>query len=313
MPRIAQSLALRACFITVVILAAGVLAWDYLAFASQCRAGITRFMKESVWPSTHPEYDSFYNANAYTLWHSLDTSAPDVIYFNDSVMGAHDSDERQDTLAQLVAAMSGRSVQGVSAPGLTPVLVKAYAKVLAQALHKPGRVIININPRALTVRDFFDLNYYYGNLLHYLTVLTFEPGVKTYLAWCAARLNGQNFTSFLKAATASGAFPAQEDYFASRREAARQPLAESCAQADLETADLCRLFIDNYMTVIDDQCPMLLVLGDALSILLGAGIAPIVYVTPINMEEARAGRAAVCRAHARQYRRAAHRGAATRG
>jgi hypothetical protein len=243
-------------------------------------------MREHAWPSRHPEYDTYHNADAYTLWQSLKKSAPDVLYFNDSTMGAHHSDERQDTLAQLVAAETGLTVQGISAPGLSPVLVKAYAKMLAQAPHKPRFVIVNINPRALTVGDFFHPATYFGNLLHYLTVLGNDAGPKAYLAWCAARLRGQDFNAHLKTITASGAFPAKEDYFASRRQEARLPLAGSCALGDPEAADLCRLFIDNYMTVIDGGCPMLLVLGDALDILRRAGMTPVVYVTPVNMEEA---------------------------
>lgn len=271
-----------------VLLAAGGLAHDYAAFAGQCRAGVTRFMRESLWPSRHPEEDSYYNAIAYTLWQDLASNAPDVLYFNDSVMGAHNSHEPQETLAQLVAAATNLSVRGLSAPGLCPVLVKGYARVLAQAAHKPRLVIFNINPRALTVRDFFDLTYYFGNLRQYLAILALAPGPKSYLAWCVARLKGQDFTGYLKAVCASDAFPAREDYFATHRQAARGPFTTNCDQADPEAAGLCRLFIDNYMIDLDDQHPMLLVLGEALAVLRQAGITPIVYVTPVNMEEARA-------------------------
>jgi len=286
MPRPPRISALRTSLVLAVILAAGVVVSDYAAFASLCRASIARFMKESAWPSPHPEYDSYYNANAYNLWQELATDAPDAIYFNDSVMGAHNSHERQETLAQLVAEATGLRVKGVSAPGLCPVLVKGYATLLARAVHKPRLAIININPRALTAKDFFELDYYYGNLLQYLTILAFEPGPRSYAAWCAARLHGLDFTGYLTGITASGAFPAQESYYAAHRKAALEPFTGSCAQNDPETAGLCRLFIDNYMIVIDDQCPMLLVLGDALAILQQAGITPVVYVTPVNMEEA---------------------------
>ncbi len=286
MHRSVKITATLAFLLIVAALATGLLARDYAAYGELWRSSLQRSMHESDWPSLHPEYDSFYNANAYILRQSLAVSAPEILYFNDSTMGAHNSDETQDTLAQLVATATGQSIQGVSAPGLTPVLVKAYTALLAQAPHKPKVAIININPRALTARDFFDPTRYYGNLLHYLTVLTHEPAPGGYLEWCAARLRGLDFTAHLKSLTASGAFPASEEYFAARRKTALQPFKGSCTQDSQEEADLCSLFIDNYMVVIDSQSPMSLVLGDALDMLRRAGITPLVYVTPVNIQEA---------------------------
>jgi hypothetical protein len=227
--------------------------------------------------------EAFHNAVALDFRNALDRGAVDVVFFNDSVMGGHTDDEPRTTIAAMLADRLQQKITPVSGAGYTAVLFREYAGLVARAAQKPRLAIVSINLRGFSDGWFFTPDYMYAATAAYLRLLARVPAWQDVPAWLASR-EGDPAAYWSKRLEDA----AQGDYadLFSRLNRRRDALlAENPPGLTPEDRDRRRHFIENYLTLVSRDHPMLGFLVDTATRFLRSGTPVLFYVTPIDVAD----------------------------
>ncbi|EKO37560.1 MAG: hypothetical protein B193_3765 [Solidesulfovibrio magneticus str. Maddingley MBC34] len=225
--------------------------------------------------------DAYHNAVALAFRDALARGDVTAVYFNDSVMGGHNDDEPRTTIATLLGDLSGLSIHPVSGPGYAATLFREYARLIAQAKHKPRLAIISINLRAFSDDWFFTPRWMYAATVDYLRLLAAPPTLADVPAWL---VSGQDDPAVWLAARTRRDASGHEALFQEINARRNRLMAAPTPGLSPDEAKRRQFFIKNYMTDIPAGHPMIGDLLDTAATLSQAGVTTLFYLTPIDME-----------------------------
>jgi hypothetical protein len=259
---------------------------DYFQYLQHHRDMISQGITPSGVPGGLSPLDVYHDAVAMNYLHALDESAPDVVFFADSVMGGNSEQEPRTTLAEFLSGLTGRKVLGVSGAGYTALVFRAYANLTRAASHRPGLVIMSINPRSFSGDWSFSPDWSYVRLLDYLTVLSYRPSLPGWLSWLPGRFAGEtlrgHIESFYQRQSKAGAAA----YFEGHRRD-MDAFGPAGPELDEEEKSIRTHFLENYMSAsVSDGHPMLDEIHQAASGFRDAGCNVLTYITPVNVQDA---------------------------
>ena len=227
--------------------------------------------------------DAFHNAVALDFRNALGQGAVDVVFFNDSVMGGLTDDEPRTTIATLLAERLRWKITPVSGAGYTAVLFREYANLVALAAKKPRLAIVSINLRGFSDGWFFTPDYMYAATAAYLRLLARPPAWTDVPAWLASR--EKDPAVYWSEGLRDAAPGNYADLFSRLNRRRDALLAENPPGLTPEDRDRRRHFIENYLTLVSRDHPMLGFLTDTATRFLRSGTPVLFYVTPIDMAD----------------------------
>jgi hypothetical protein len=225
--------------------------------------------------------DAYHNAVAFNFMNALNRGDISVFYCNDSVMGGHNDEEKRTTIAEMLEKLSGMNIYPVSGAGYTAVLFRDYAGLVAKARQRPHLAIISVNLRSFSDDWLFTPRWEYAATAAYLRLLADEASLGDMLHWVWS--GQQDPAAFWLDRARLTATPYGELF--QRLNGRRDALLAEAAPG-LSPEDLSRRthFINNYMTQISPDHPMLGYLSDTAHRLTQAGVDVLFYLTPIDIQ-----------------------------
>lgn len=228
--------------------------------------------------------DAYHNAVALKFRDALQQGAVSVFYCNDSVMGGHGDAEARDTIAEMLDGLTGLDIYPVSGAGYTAVLFREYAGLVAKAKKKPRLAIISVNLRSFSDDWLFTPRWEYAATTAYLRLLAEPPSPADLPSWI---VSGQwDPAAYWQGRTQQSA-PSYAALFEELNAGREALLAAPPPGLSPEELDRRRHFIENYMTHVTPEHPMLGYLLDTAHRLERAGVAVLFYLTPIDVEGGR--------------------------
>ncbi len=228
--------------------------------------------------------DAYHNAVALRFRDTLQNGPVSVIYCNDSVMGGHTDDEPRTTIAEMLGRATGLDIQPISGAGYTAVLFREYAGLVARSANRPRLAIIAVNLRSFSDDWLFTPRWIYAATTAYLRLLAAPPSPADLPDWL--RQGKADPDAFWRRRTDRP--QAGHDALFARLNAGRDALL-AAAPPGLSPEDASRRthFINNYMTQITPDHPMLAALAETARRLARAGVPVLFYLTPIDVEGGR--------------------------
>lgn len=226
--------------------------------------------------------DVYHNQLAWEFAQTMAAAPPDIVYFNDSVMGGHTDAESRATMAEMLAECLGRSVYPVSGAGYTPVLFREYADLLSVLPGKPRLVIFSINLRSFSDEWFFTPRWLYSRAALFTRLLARPPRFGEYLGYLFSPVREAG--DFLVGRRTSP----QADhaaYFTAHGDRVAALKAIPADGLDPSQQAIRAHFIENYMIGVDRSHPMLAGAVEAAKAFKAAGVAVLPYLTPVDVEE----------------------------
>lgn len=244
--------------------------------------------------------DVYHQAVAAGFFRELARQAPDILFLNDSVMGGHGDFEPRTPMDELLAdALNGGAgegakeegqkpltVRGISGAGYTALVFERYAQLVARSPHKPRVAILPINPRSFSSPWFFGEDYWYARVLRFLPLIAQTPSFSWWLSRLPDRLKGRDPDEVAgKPLCDIFMIPAVENYFRLYH-FARPDYGPPPPGLDEERLAAREHFIENYGLVktLSDH-PMLGAMFLSAREFRAAGVTPVIYVTPVDIEE----------------------------
>jgi hypothetical protein len=229
-------------------------------------------------------FDAYHNAVALNFRDALQRGEIPVFYCNDSVMGGQGDAEPRDTIAEMLGRLTGLAIYPVSGAGYTAVLFREYAALVAKAQKKPRLAILSINLRGFSDDWLFTPRWEYAAATAYLRLLADPPSPADLPSWIAS---GQwDPAAYWQRRTVRPA-PSYDALFEKLNADREALLAAPPPGLSPEEQDRRRHFIENYMTHVTPEHPMLGYLLDTAHRLERAGVAVLFYLTPIDIEGGR--------------------------
>lgn len=264
-----------------------------VVFAWQEYMGLRRSYKEIVAAgATMPDaaaqqnvfLDAYHNAVALEFRDALRRGGVSVFYCNDSVMGGQGDAEPRDTIAEMLARLTGLDIYPVSGAGYTAVLFREYAALVAKAQNKPRLAIISINLRGFSDDWLFTPRWEYAVTTAYLRLLADPPSPADLPSWI---VSGQWDPAAYWQRRTARPDPSYDALFEKLNAGREALLAAPPPGLSPEELDRRRHFIENYMTHVTPEHPMLGYLLDTAHRLERAGVTVLFYLTPIDIEGGR--------------------------
>ncbi|WP_428561344.1 MAG: hypothetical protein ACP59X_18730 [Solidesulfovibrio sp. DCME] len=231
-----------------------------------------------------PSFDAYHNAVALGFRDALRGGRVEAFFCNDSVMGGHTDDEARTTIAAMLGPAVGLDIYPVSGAGYAAVLYREYAGLAATAAKKPRLAIIGVNLRSFSDDWLFTPRWVYAATAAYLRLLAAPPTPADLPGWLGrGKADPDAFWRQRTDRPQAG----HEALFA-RLNAGRDALL-AAAPPGLSPDEAGRRthFINNYMTQITPDHPMLAALSETAQRLARAGVPTVFYLTPIDVEGGR--------------------------
>ena len=272
--------------ILAIVLIVVVLAW--LEYKSLARSYKEIVAAGATMPDADAQQnvflDAYHNAVALKFRDALQQGAVSVFYCNDSVMGGHGAAEARDTIAEILGRLTGSDIYPVSGAGYTAVLFREYAVLVAKAKKKPRLAILSINLRGFSDDWLFTPRWEYAATTAYLRLLAAPPSPADLPSWI---VSGQGDPAAYWAARTVRPAPSYAALFKELNAGREALLAAPPPGLSPEDLDRRRHFIENYMTRVTPEHPMLGYLLDTARRLERAGVTVLFYLTPIDIEGGR--------------------------
>jgi hypothetical protein len=183
-------------------------------------------------------------------------------------------------------AKSALTVRGVSGAGYTALVFERYARLVARSPHRPRIVILPLNPRSFSSPWFFGEDYWYSRVLRFLPLIAETPSLTWWLSRLPDRINGRDPDAVAGKPFGDGfKVPAVENYFSLFRPGSPDygPPPPGLTEERLAAREH---FIENYGLVKTTAGhPMLGAMILAARKFERAGVTPVIYVTPVDLEE----------------------------
>jgi hypothetical protein len=279
----------RRTVLVVLFTAAAFVLWCVADFGAYHREYDRLFRKgltSSGDPGSSEALTVFHQAQAYGLLQELSIRSPDILFFNDSVMGGHHADEARTGIDEMMAASLGVTVRGVSGAGYTAVVYSRLAELAASAAHKSRLALFSINPRSFCSEWFFTADYWHSEMAGFLPLMSHRPGVGAWLRWLPSRLAGFDLRAHAAGEDRREAVPDISAYFRAKR---RDLDMFNPVRPELNESEVAirRHFLENYMAVeVAAGHPMLAGISRTIEVFRASGVTVLAYVTPVDAQEA---------------------------
>ncbi|WP_300162821.1 hypothetical protein [Solidesulfovibrio sp.] len=225
--------------------------------------------------------DAFHNAVARRFRDALQDGAITAFFCNDSVMGGHTDDEPRTTIAEMLGQATGLDFYPVSGAGYTAVLFREYAGLVAQARQRPRLAVVSVNLRAFSDDWLFTPRWEYAATVAYLRLLADAPSPADVPSWA---WSGKGDPAGYWARRAQRPADAYGDLFVTMHARRDELLREPAPGLSPEDASRREHFINNYMSRLSPDHPMLRALTDTALRLERAGVTVVFYLTPIDVQ-----------------------------
>lgn len=206
----------------------------------------------------------------------------DILLFGDSVIYSHGlCDDGTRTIPEFMASYTDHQIHSLYHAGFTPIVFREYIRLLPQATHQPSVILVGVNLRSYS--DSWSKSTTFA-FYRRRAVLSWMQGNRN---WTPIKydLNARYGFALIDAGRTIRGFGFSKDknpfpgYLRRDLECIRNPDNSSIND------HLGRLLDHHYGQAFTRNHPLLRALEEMIDDAFGMGITPVVYLTPINMDD----------------------------